>query len=185
MYRVLMGSFLILFIPQDCEGKICTFHENLTSRQSLKHITLYISLITFLSLFVTYIIEYYRELTLIKYLDVNKFKSNDNESIGTTLENLPEYKKNKLWRLDNWYKKATYVALSFFCINTILSCIAVFSNFLDSKTITVLVTNFLFFIFKIIDIFTTVTTNKNIFYSAYLKKKVQFNDVDPDHIIIF
>ena len=35
---------------------------------------------------------------------------------------------------------------------------------------------------KVADVFSTVNTKKNIFYSAYLKNKVQFNDVDPDKI---
>jgi hypothetical protein len=33
---------------------------------------------------------------------------------------------------------------------------------------------------KLSDVYTTVNTEKNIFYSAYLKGKVQFNDVDPE-----
>ena len=36
---------------------------------------------------------------------------------------------------------------------------------------------------KVSDVYTTVNTKKNIFYSAYLKNKVQFNDVDPDKIM--
>ena len=32
------------------------------------------------------------------------------------------------------------------------------------------------------DVFNTVNTKKNIFYSAYLTNKVQFNDVDPDKL---
>ena len=35
---------------------------------------------------------------------------------------------------------------------------------------------------KVSDVFSTVNTKKNVFYSAYLKNKVQFNDVDPDKI---
>jgi hypothetical protein len=35
---------------------------------------------------------------------------------------------------------------------------------------------------KVTDVYSTVNTKKNIFYSAYLKNKVQFNDVDPDKI---
>jgi hypothetical protein len=29
----------------------------------------------------------------------------------------------------------------------------------------------------------TVNTDKNIFYSAYLRGKIQYNDVDPDELI--
>ena len=183
VYRVIMGAFLVVFIPQDCEGHLCTFNENISTKETIKIICLYTNLITFLSLLITYIIEYYRELSLIKYLDVNRFKTNDNESIGQTLLSLPERKKIKLWNIDEKYKKSAYVSLGFFLINSILSCIAIFTHFLDSKTITVLLTNFLFIIFKIYDIYVTVNTKKNIFFSAYLKKKIQFNDVDEDYKI--
>lgn len=33
---------------------------------------------------------------------------------------------------------------------------------------------------KLGDIYTITNTEKNIFYSAYLKNKLQYNDVDPD-----
>jgi hypothetical protein len=35
-------------------------------------------------------------------------------------------------------------------------------------------------VMKLGDVYTTVNTEENIFYSAYLKGKIQFNDVDPD-----
>ena len=37
---------------------------------------------------------------------------------------------------------------------------------------------------KVSDVYSRVNTKKNIFYSAYLKNKVQYNDVDPDKIQI-
>ena len=183
IYRVIMGCFLVIFIPQECNGQLCSFSENISPKEGIKTVCIYVNLITFLSLFVTYVIEYYREISLIKYLEVNRFKTNDNDSIGETLLQLPERKKTKLWNLDKNYKNSAYVSLGFFSVNSILSCITIFTHFLDSKTITVLLTNFLFIVFKIYDIYITVNTKKNIFFSAYLKKKVQFNDVDEDYRI--
>jgi hypothetical protein len=184
IYRVIMGSFLVLFIPQDCDGQLCSFSENISPKEDIKTLCIYVNLMTFLSLFITYIIEYYREISLIKYLEVNRFKTNDNDSIGETLLFLPERKKTKLWNIDKKYKNSAYVSLGFFLVNSVLSCITIFTHFLDSKTITVLLTNFLFIVFKIYDIYVTVNTKKNIFFSAYLKKKIQFNDVDEDYRII-
>ena len=51
---------------------------------------------------------------------------------------------------------------------------------MDDKTITVLLTNILFMGMKLNDVYTTVHTDKNIFLSAYLTRKIQFNDIDPD-----
>ena len=37
---------------------------------------------------------------------------------------------------------------------------------------------------KMADVYSTVNTEKNIFYSAYMKGKVQYNDVDPDKVLL-
>ncbi len=36
---------------------------------------------------------------------------------------------------------------------------------------------------KLSDIYATVHTDENVFYSAYLKGKIQYNDVDPDKLL--
>jgi hypothetical protein len=51
---------------------------------------------------------------------------------------------------------------------------------LDSKTITVLLTNVMFMSTKLNDVHTVSNTKKYVFLSSYLTRKVQFNDVDPD-----
>ena len=33
---------------------------------------------------------------------------------------------------------------------------------------------------KMADVYVTVNTERNVFYSAYLKGKIQYNDVDKD-----
>ena len=73
--------------------------------------------------------------------------------------------------------------IAIFILNGIFSSIVIMSHYYDSKTITVLLTNLLFMGLKVFDVYSTVNTKKNVFYSAYLKNKVQFNDVDPDKII--
>jgi hypothetical protein len=54
---------------------------------------------------------------------------------------------------------------------------------LDDKTLTVFITNGLFMALKLNDTQTTTATDKNIFLSAYLTRRIQYNDVDPDKVI--
>ena len=68
-------------------------------------------------------------------------------------------------------------------MNAIISSIVVYGHYLDSKTVTVYLTNVLFMGTKVYDVYNTVNTKRNVFYSAYLKNKVQFNDVDPDKFL--
>jgi hypothetical protein len=64
--------------------------------------------------------------------------------------------------------------------NAILSGFVVSDYYLDKQTTSTFVTNILFIITKLIDIYTVANTEENIFYSAYLKGRIQYNDVDPD-----
>jgi len=43
-------------------------------------------------------------------------------------------------------------------------------------------TNVLFMGSKVFDVYNIANTENHIFYSAYLKNRVQYNDVDPDKI---
>ena len=37
LYRVLVSSLLILFVPQDCDGHLCTLTENMETDSVLVH----------------------------------------------------------------------------------------------------------------------------------------------------
>ena len=70
----------------------------------------------------------------------------------------------------------------FFILNTIYSGCSVYERYLDSKTSSVFFTNIIFLATKLIDANALANTETNIFYSAYLKNRVQYNYVDPDKI---
>ncbi len=182
LYRVLMGAFLIVFVPQKCSGEICTLDQNINRTDPFSQFTLGCNAFTMMAFLALYFIEVKRENKLISYLEVNKFNAVDNESVGEAIERLPEPKKLKIWDYDRYYQHAGYFCSAAFILNAIFSSIVVYSHYLDSKTLTVYLTNLLFMGLKVTDVYSTVNTKKNIFYSAYLKNKVQFNDVDPDKI---
>jgi len=183
LYRVLMGAFLMVFVPQKCGDNICSINENIDRTDTLSRITLAANTITMFSFLILYIVEVKRENKLITYLEVNKFNPGDNASVGAALFKLDPVKKDLIMNYDMYYQKAGFTCTGVFIINSILSSIVIYSNYFDSKTITVYLTNLLFMSLKVYDVYNTVNTKPNIFYSAYLKNKVQFNDVDPDKII--
>jgi hypothetical protein len=63
-----------------------------------------------------------------------------------------------------------------------LSAVVIYANYLDNKTITAFLTNVLFMGCKVSEVYNIANTENNIFFSAYLKNKVQYNDVDNDKI---
>ena len=182
IYRVLMGAFLIVFVPQKCEDTICSASQNVNRDDKLTKAAFSFNIITAFSFLALYFIEVKRENKLINYMEVNKFTASDNDSVENALEKLSVVKKQKIWDYDGYYQKCGYASTVSFSINAILSFIVICQNYLDSKTMTVFFTNILLMGLKVADVFSIANTSKNIFYSAYLKNRVQYNDVDPDKI---
>ena len=183
VYRVLMGAMLIVFIPQDCDGEICSLSENVNRDDGgVTKSAFALNLFTLLSFLILYKIEVSRENKMIDYLHVNGEKPRDNDAVKEALELLNPVKKEEIWKLDDHYQKAGYFCMFAFGTNSIISTYVIGTNYLNDKTLTALLTNLLFMGFKIYDVFAVVNTEKNVFLSSYLTKKIQFNDIDPDHI---
>lgn len=180
LYSVIISSFLILFVPQKCDDHVCSYSENMTGDSYLYSAGLIFNVITMLSFIIMYFFEIKRENRLITYLEVNKSVASDNASVQKLLEGLPEEKRNSIWTLDKCYQRAGYITIGCFVTNSVLSGVIIYQYYLDNQTTTTFVTNIVVMINKLTDVYTTVNTEKNIFYSAYLKGKVQFNDVDPN-----
>jgi len=180
LYRVLVSSLLVLFVPQKCNDHVCSLSENMVWENHLYNAGLVVNFITLFSFLSLYYCEVKRENRLIAYLDVNMKVPCDNDSVGKVLELLPLEKRNNILHLDKWYQRAAYSSILLFMLNTILSGFVVFDYYLDNQTTSTYITNILFMVTKLGDIYATANTEKNVFYSAYLKGKIQYNDVDPD-----
>jgi len=180
-YRALVASFLILFVPQDCGGHVCSFSENAqTGPDPLYNAGFAFNCITMAAFAVLYYAEVRREGKLIAYLDVNPAKPSDNTSVGVVLGELPKYCSEAILYYDGIYIKAGYTVIVCFAVNTVLSGLVVYKYYLDDKTTTTYITSVLFVIQKLIQVYATLKTEKNVFYSAYLSGKIQYNDVDKD-----
>jgi hypothetical protein len=183
VYRVLMGAMLVLFVPQNCNGQICSLSDNFDRNDGgITKAAFALNMLTVSSFLVLYKIEVSRENRMIDYLNVNPELPRDNEAVEEALLKLDPTKKEEIWKLDGHYQKAGYFCMGAFGLNSVISLLVIFSNYLDDKTLTVLITNLLFLSMKIKDVFAVVNTDKNIFLSSYLTRKIQFNDIDPDHL---
>ena len=182
MYRVLMGTLLLLFVPQKCGDDLCSMSQ-MFEKNDAKYIgNISVNIMTFLAFFLMYIVELRRENKMISYLEVNKEFPCDNDAVGEALLLLPEDKRKVVLNLDGSYQKTCYIAALFYIGNSVYSGLTIYENFYDSKTTTVFITNLLFLLGKLIDVYGLANTETNIFYSAYLKDKVQYNYADPDKI---
>ena len=180
LYRVIMSTLLVLFVPQQCDEGPCSVSDKTSPQDQFEAFTLVFNFITFSSFLVMYILESKRELHLINYLDINRFKPRDNESVGNELDNLSLTRRNRIEVSELNYQYSSYLNMVLFLLNSLFSAIVVFNSFLDSKTITVFLTNILFMTSKLYDVYNTVNTKPYVFLSAYLTRKIQYNDIDPD-----
>ena len=182
-YRALMGSFLILFVPQKCGDHICALTDNINTGADLKGSALSFNVIVFVLFLHMYFAELTRETKMIDYLHINPELPRDNDAVGEALVRLPEEKRNSIWFWDKYYARSGQIAMIGYLINMVLSGVVIFDNYLDDKTLTVFITNGLFMALKLNDTQTTTATDKNIFLSAYLTRRIQYNDVDPDKVV--
>ena len=180
LYRVMVSSLLLIFIPQRCENNnMCTIIQNVTNKDGNYRIGLIINYITMSCFIVLYMCEIRREEKLIKLLEVNNRISSDSESVGKRLEMFTEDKRNLLFSIDNQYKNISYLVMCMFIVNTMYSWFIVYEHSLGNQTLFNFITNILFMLTKLSTIVVIIRTKKNVFFSAYLNTKVQFNDIDP------
>jgi len=185
IYRALVASFLILFVPQDCGGHVCSFSENAeTGSDPLYNAGFVFNCITMAAFMALYYSEVRRESKLISYLDVNPEKASDNDSVGLILDKMPKYCSEAILFYDGLYIKTGYTVIVCFAVNTVLSGLVVYKYYLDDKTTTTYITSVLFVIQKLIQVYATLKTEKNVFYSAYLTGKIQYNDIDNDKVFV-
>lgn len=184
LYRVLMGTMLIMFVPQKCGEDMCGATDNMFKSTVVYSVNAGVNIATLIAFIYLYAVEVRRENTLINYLDINKEFASDNDAVGEALMLLPKNKRQLVLNLDHNYQLASYIAMFFFLSNTIFSGYSVYYNYLDSKTTSVFITNVLFLAGKLIQTNSLANTEENIFYSAYLTDRIQYNYVDPDKIAI-
>jgi len=182
LYRVMISSLLIIFVPQKCNDHVCSLMENLHSDNTRYYTGLIINYFTAVSFLIMYICEIRREEKLIKLLEVNNTISTDNESVGKRLAIFPEDKRVKLFDIDRHYQYVSYAVMFIYAFNIIFSGIVINEYSLGNQTLVIFLTNLLFMITKLSNVYIIINTEKNVFFSAYLNTKVQFNDIDPNEM---
>jgi hypothetical protein len=188
LYRVVVGTCLIWFIPHSCDLDSTSGYGSISELkqaqacgwfpEGVHSYAIILNLITLGSFLALYGIEVYRENALISYLEVTPLLGTDNESVGEIVAKLDPKKRKKLYYIDTVYFGFGGFCMCAFGANSIFSGIVLLHN-VDNKTVTTFITDILFMMTKLYRIHYVINTEKNIFYSAYMTNFVQFNDLDP------
>jgi hypothetical protein len=183
LYKMMMGTFLVLFVPQDCNNNICSITQNIKKTEPLYIFSNIFNFITFIVVFNFYKNELQRENWCIEYLDIDNKKSNNN--LDLQIEKYPEIKNNMLI-INKKYLRSIYLALYMLIFNFIISTITIKDNNAGSNSYTTIFSFFILVIYKFINALNIGknSVNNETALSAYLKTPTIYNCIDEDHIII-
>lgn len=179
MYRVGTGSLLVIFVPGVCGGRACLPIDNWNNGDLLYRVGAACNLLTLLTFAALYAAEIRRENRLSTYLKSNPELPTDPEDVGKVIQRLTDTRRTRLLTLNTQYQRIGYITIAMYVINTVISAAIIFTGYMNDKGPVLLVTNTLLIGGKLYDIYRTVNTEPNVFLSAYINHKLQFNDVVP------
>lgn len=179
-YKILMGTFLIAFVPQDCNGQVCSLTDNITNTETLHMAANICNAVTFFFVLHFYYKELSRENWCITYLDIDEDKPNNN--LDDQIEKYPVIKK-QMSLLNKDYLNATYLALGSLIFNFIISGISIGHDAIGTNSVTSMVS---FFILVATKLSTAYNVGKESVHdehalSAFLKTNKTYNCIDIDH----
>lgn len=181
-YKIIMGTFLVVFVPQQCGNQLCTATENFMTREQLRVGANACNFVTFASIGTLYFIELKRENWCIEYLDIDEQKSNTN--LDLEIETYPAVKK-QMNKLNNQYIKTVYIALFLMVVNFCVSGTIVYQNYAGSNTLTTFISFFMLVSMKLYSAYNvgTISVKDERANSAYMKIPKTYNTIDEDHRI--
>lgn len=179
LYKIVMGTFLVVFVPQRCGDDICSMNDNFFNGTIINNAGNICNFVTFSSIGTLYFIEMRRENWCIKYLDIDETLSTDN--LDVEIERYPEY-KIQMNQLNNSYIKSVYFALIMMCINFIVSGFVVYRSYAGSNSVSTFVSFFMLVSMKLYSALNvgTLSIRDERANSAYLREPKTYNTIDAD-----
>lgn len=195
-YKVLTGTMLSLFVPQACyepitDGsdiirgdevvRICTLTQNLENNEIYHRLTLYWNSISFLCFIYCYLLELKRESWAIKFLDVDKDKSDN--SLKEIIINEPKLDK-QMDQLNRLYFYGLSVTSVVYLINVLMMINILYQDYHSMSTISCFVSFTLLVQMKLYNSLSIAykSVKNDTMLSAFLTEFVSFNVLDKDYI---
>ena len=178
-YKIMMATFLVLFVPQKCDDKVCSISDNFNNNDTLHFSALISNFFTFLFVLYFYRMEVKRENWCIHYLDIEPTLPNNN--LDHEIESYPEYKE-EMKSLNQNYLQSLYLASSTILANFGISSVVIAYNYEGVNSITTTVSFLLLIGEKLYSSYTVVihSVEDERAFSAYMKISRTFNTIDAD-----
>jgi len=179
-YKVTMGTFLVVFVPQQCGEDVCSLSDNFFNDAPLNRAALACNFAAFAAILGFYGIEIKRENWCIKYLDIDPNRSNNH--LDDEIEGYPVLKSD-MASLNNQYLCALYAAATLLAANFGVSGTAIALNYAGSNTLTSLLSFVLLVSMKLYAAHSvgTRSVEEERAFSGYLTIARTYNTIDEDH----
>lgn len=175
MIKILISSFPLLFIPQNCDDSSCSLNEKFLYWKYFHFMNVFCAL-SFVNL---YYWQNKRETYMIEHFDENDEISEN--SLTTQIEYYPEIKK-RIVILNKTLKKSNIACFIITVSNMLFSYMLIFYlKYLDSMTISVTITNSLLVYNKLFQIYACFTGDDLAQSSVFVKPRI-YNCIDKDKL---
>lgn len=178
-YKVLMGTCLIAFVPQQCDDHVCSIMENIHSDDPLKIAANCLNALTLLSILAFYRVELMRENWCIHYLDIDHEKPLT--YLDTEIEQYPKY-KTEMKILNEEYLLFTYITIAMLCVNFVVSGVSIGFDYAGVNTATAFISFLILVVSKITHAYTIgmKSVHEEHALSAYMTTAETYNTIDVE-----
>jgi hypothetical protein len=182
-YRVLMGTFLGVFVPLKCKGKICTVKDNIYTKDTYHVITNCYNMASFMVIIGFYFVEIKRENWSIEHLDIDEDLPLNN--LDEEIEAYPTY-KSKMKHMNIMYHRMIYLARFMLISNFAVSGVLVGFNYYNINTMNSILSFFMLVFMKLHKAknIADSSIHDEMVYSGYLTAPKVYNTIDVDYKIV-
>ena len=181
IYKVTTGTMMSLFVPQNCDGQICSLTQNYENDDVYHKLVLYWNMFSMFTFFSYYLIELRREEWAIKYLDIDNDKPDN--CLKEIIRNEPQLDR-KMDSLNIYYYKTLVFNCLVYTINVGLTVKLLYDDYHSMSTISCFISFTLLVLMKlynsIIVAYESVKNDKML--SAYMMEFVSYNVLDSDYV---
>ena len=180
-YKIVTGTMLTLFIPQNCEGQICSITQNIENENRYHRMVLSWNAMTMMSFFIMYIFELKRENWSIRYLDI------DNDKPDNALKEVIVKEKvldKRMDLLNFYYYRIVNFTIFMNMVNIGLVIKILYNDYHSQSTVSCFISFTLLILMKLYNSFSVAyqSVKNDKMMSAYMSEFVSYNVLDSDYI---
>jgi len=182
-YKVLMGSFITLFVPHQCGDHICSINEIFSHADNFRMFVLVVNFVSCIQLLILYALEIKRENWCITYLDIDPKKPNNN--LDTEIEHYPNI-KSQMSQINKNYKKFSLICVISQSFNIMVSVVNLGLHWYGSVSLSPLIGYVILMLTKLYNTYfiSTASLKKERAYSAYLTISKTYNTIDEEFTLV-